>query len=74
MFPPLGPGATSQRVQPPKKPVTAELPDDQPHGEEEIFQEAMEHFHDMVQESETRTSAEGPSRMTWTFRNLPKVC
>ena len=36
------------------------LPDDQPHGEEELFQEAMEHFHEMVQESETRASADVP--------------
>ena len=41
-------------------PDAAELPDDQPHGEEELFQEAMEHFHEMVQESETRTSADAP--------------
>ena len=60
VFPALGPGATSQEVKPRKKPDTAELPDDQPHGEEEIFQEAMEHFHEMVQESETRTSVDAP--------------
>ena len=61
MFPPLGPSPASQRVQPLEKPDTAELPDDQPRGEEELFQEAsMEHFHEMVQESETRASADVP--------------
>ena len=60
VFPPLGPGATSQGVQPLEKPDTAELPDDQPHREEELFQEATEHFHEMVQESEMRTSADAP--------------
>ena len=47
-------------MKPLERPDTAELPEDQPHGEEEIFQEAMEHFHEMVQESETRTSADVP--------------
>ena len=60
VFPSVGPGATSQGVKPLERPDTAELPEDQPHGEEEIFQEAMEHFHEMVQESETRTSADAP--------------
>ena len=59
-FPSLGPGATSQGVKPFERPDTAELPEDQPHGEEEIFQEAMEHFHEIVRESETRTSADVP--------------
>ena len=60
VFPSLGPRPASQGVQPLEKPDTAELPDDQPHGEDEIFQEAMEHFHEMVQESETCTSADVP--------------
>ena len=60
VFPSLGPGATSQGVKPLERPDTAELPEDQPHGEEEIFQEAMEHFHEMVRESETRTSTDVP--------------
>ena len=60
VFPPLGPRPASQGVQPLEKPDTAELPDDPPHGEEELFQEVMEHFHDMVQESETHTSADAP--------------
>ena len=60
MFPSPGPGATSQGVKPLERPDNAELPEDQPHGEEEIFQEAMEHFHEMVRESETRTSADVP--------------
>ena len=59
VFPSVSPGATSQGVKPLERPDTAELPD-QPHGEEEIFQEAMEHFHEMVQESETRTSTNVP--------------
>ena len=60
MFPPLGPRPASQGVQPREKPDTAELPDDPPRGEEELFQEAMEHFHEMVQESEAHTSADAP--------------
>ena len=47
-------------MQPLDRPETAELPEDQPRGEEEIFQEAMEHFHEMVQESETRTFSDAP--------------
>ena len=47
-------------MKPLERPGTAELPEDQPHGEEEIFQEAMEHFHEMVRESETRTSSDVP--------------
>ena len=60
VFPSVGPGATSQGVKPLERPDTAELPEDQPHGEEEIFRDAMEHFHEMVRESETRTSADVP--------------
>ena len=60
VFPSASPGATSQGVKPLERPDTAELPEDQPHGEEEIFQEAMEHFHEMVQESETRTFSDVP--------------
>ena len=52
VFPSLGPRPASQGVQPLQKPDTAELPDDQPRGEEELFQEA--------QESETCTSADVP--------------
>ena len=44
VFPPLGPRPTSQGAQPLEKPDTAELPDDSPHGEEELFQEAMGTF------------------------------
>ena len=38
------------------------LPDDPRHGEEELFGEAMEHSHEMVQESATRTSAAVPAQ------------
>ena len=33
VFPSVGPGATSQQVKPLERPDTAELPEDQPHGE-----------------------------------------
>ena len=54
VFPPLGPRPASQGLQPLEKLDAAELPDDPNHGEEELFQEGVEHFHEMAQESETR--------------------
>ena len=58
MFPPLGPRPASQGCSHLSRRDHRELPAELPGDEEELFQGAMEHFHEMLQESETRASAD----------------